>query len=93
MYKEGNWGELGEWGFGQYDPTNPKANKGGGEGNKYMTSLVSDRSRVFKGGSWRDRAYWMAPGTRRFLDEKMSRDDLGFRCAMDRLGSSRKPKK
>lgn len=94
MYKEGNWGELGEWGFGQYDRTDPKKNKGDGAGNPRdeMTTLVSDRSRVFKGGSWRDRAYWLSPGTRRYLDEKMGRDDLGFRCAMDRLGSSRQGK-
>jgi formylglycine-generating enzyme required for sulfatase activity len=52
----------------------------------FETSLVSDKSRVYKGGSWRDRAYWMSPGTRRFLDEGQSRDDLGFRCAMIRVG-------
>jgi gliding motility-associated lipoprotein GldJ len=51
------------------------------------TSLISDRSRVFKGGSWRDRAYWMNPGTRRFLDEDLSKAFIGFRCAMDRVGS------
>ena len=51
-----------------------------------MGSLVSDRSRVYKGGGWRDRAYWLSPGTRRFLDERESRDDLGFRCAMTRVG-------
>lgn len=50
-------------------------------------SLISDQSRVYKGGSWRDRAYWMSPGTRRFLKETDSRDDLGFRCAMTRVGS------
>lgn len=91
MYKDGSWGEYGEWGFGQYDPSNPKRNKGdagpGGLYNQKMSSLVTDRSRVFKGGSWKDRAYWMVPGTRRFLDEKMARPDLGFRCAMDRVGS------
>ena len=52
----------------------------------YETSLISDKSRVYKGGSWRDRAYWLSPGTRRFLDEEQSRDDLGFRCAMIRVG-------
>ena len=51
------------------------------------SSLISDKSRVYKGGSWRDRAYWLSPGTRRFLDETESRDDLGFRCAMVRVGS------
>ena len=54
-----------------------------------MTSLVTDHSRVYKGGSWRDRTYWMGAGTRRFLDEEDSRDDLGFRCAMIRVGDSR----
>ena len=52
-----------------------------------LGSLVSDRSRVYKGGSWRDRAYWLSPGTRRFLDEREARDDLGFRCAMTRVGA------
>ena len=51
------------------------------------TSLVSDQTRVYKGGSWNDRAYWMVPGTRRFLDQKQSTKTIGFRCAMDRLGT------
>jgi gliding motility-associated lipoprotein GldJ len=93
MYQEGEWGEYGEWGYGQFDPANPKINKGNSpQLNKAMSSLVSDRSRVFKGGSWKDRAYWMVPGTRRYLDEKMGRADLGFRCAMDRVGGPMKSK-
>jgi len=51
------------------------------------TSLISDNSMVFKGGSWRDRAYWMNPGTRRFMDKSVSSAFIGFRCAMDRVGS------
>jgi len=51
------------------------------------SSLVTDRTRVFKGGSWKDRAYWLNPGTRRFLDQDQSTDAIGFRCAMDRVGS------
>lgn len=50
-------------------------------------TLISDRSRVFKGGSWADRAYWLSPGTRRFLDQEKATRDIGFRCAMIRLGS------
>ncbi len=50
-------------------------------------SLIDNNSRVFKGGSWKDRAYWLNPSTRRFLDQEESRDDLGFRCAMIRVGS------
>lgn len=53
----------------------------------YATSLITDRARVYKGGSWKDRTYWLSPGTRRFLQETDTRDDLGFRCAMIRLGA------
>jgi sulfatase modifying factor 1 len=52
-----------------------------------ISSLVNDKSRVYKGGSWKDRAYWMSPGAKRFLDENQSTDDIGFRCAMVRVGS------
>ena len=51
------------------------------------STLVSNRTRVYKGGSWRDRAYWVIPGTRRFLDERQAKSTLGFRCAMTRVGS------
>ena len=52
-----------------------------------FTTLVSDKSRVIKGGSWNDRAYWLSPGTRRFLEEDQASSTVGFRCAMDRVGS------
>lgn len=52
-----------------------------------FSSLVNNNARVVKGGSWKDRAYWMVPGTRRYMDEKIGTDWIGFRCAMDRLGS------
>jgi gliding motility-associated lipoprotein GldJ len=51
------------------------------------TTMISNRARVYKGGSWRDRAYWTVPGTRRFLDERRSTSTIGFRCAMVRVGS------
>jgi gliding motility-associated lipoprotein GldJ len=50
-------------------------------------TLISDKSRVYKGGSWRDRAYWIAPGARRYLDEDLATSTIGFRCAMTRVGS------
>lgn len=59
---------------------------GQGESNDY-SSLINDHARVYKGASWNDRAYWMVPGTRRFLDERQSTAMIGFRCAMDRVGS------
>lgn len=53
-----------------------------------FTSLITDRARVYKGGSWKDVAYWMSPGTRRFLDYDSSTATIGFRCAMIKAGSN-----
>lgn len=50
------------------------------------TTLIGNTTRVYKGGSWKDRAYWLSPGTRRYLEEDQATDDIGFRCAMDRVG-------
>ncbi len=54
------------------------------------TTLINDEVRVYKGGSWRDRAYWLDPAQRRFLPQGMATDDIGFRCAMSRVGSKSK---
>jgi formylglycine-generating enzyme required for sulfatase activity len=62
-----------------------EAGASGGQAD-YVT-LINDNARVYKGGSWKDRAYWLNPSTRRFLDQDASRDDIGFRCAMIRVGS------
>jgi len=51
-------------------------------------SLVSNKSRVYKGGSWKDVAYWLSPGTRRYLEEDSATATIGFRCAMIRAGSN-----
>ncbi len=51
------------------------------------TTLVNDQSRVYKGGSWRDRAFWLSPGSRRFLNQRQSTSNIGFRCAMTRVGT------
>jgi len=51
-------------------------------------SRISDHSRVYKGGSWKDRTYWLSPGARRYMDERKSTNDIGFRCAMTHLGDS-----
>lgn len=52
------------------------------------TTLVNDRSRVYKGGSWDDQALWLNPATRRHLQQDQSTADIGFRCAMTMLGAS-----
>lgn len=56
------------------------------------TTLINDEVRVFKGGSWRDRAYWLDPAQRRYLPQYMATDYIGFRCAMSRVGSKSKTK-
>lgn len=50
------------------------------------TTLINDEVRVYKGGSWRDRAYWLDPAQRRYFPQDMATDYIGFRCAMSRLG-------
>lgn len=58
------------------------------------TSLINDEVRVIKGGSWKDRSYWLDPAQRRYFPQDMATDYIGFRCAVSRLGSkSLSPKK
>ena len=56
---------------------------------KGYQSLIDDHVRVYKGGSWRDVAYWLSPGTRRFMAEDSSTATIGFRCAMINAGSNK----
>ena len=89
-YKDGDY----ESGISFFDED---ADKGPGSDRMYWTgknakdmtatSMISDETRVYKGGSWKDRVYWLSPGTRRFLNQHLSQDDLGFRCAMTRVGA------
>ncbi len=51
------------------------------------TTLINNEVRVYKGGSWRDRDYWLDPAQRRYFPEDMATDYIGFRCAMSRVGS------
>ena len=51
-----------------------------------VTSLITDKARVVKGGSWKDGPYYLSPGTRRYLDENTASNWVGFRCAMSRVG-------
>ncbi|WP_176218926.1 gliding motility lipoprotein GldJ [Zunongwangia atlantica] len=55
--------------------------------DKERTTLISDDVRVYKGGSWRDRAYWLDPAQRRFFPQDMATDYIGFRNAMSKVGS------
>lgn len=51
------------------------------------STLINDEVRVYKGGSWRDRNYWLDPAQRRYFPQDMATDYIGFRNAMSRVGS------
>ncbi|MDB9732586.1 gliding motility lipoprotein GldJ [Polaribacter sp.] len=53
---------------------------------KKRSTLISDHTRVYKGGSWADREYWLDPAQRRYLPEFMATNFIGFRCVTDKLG-------
>ncbi|WP_298520601.1 gliding motility lipoprotein GldJ [uncultured Kordia sp.] len=65
----------------QYDKSNTR------------TTLIDDNVRVYKGGSWKDRAYWIDPAQRRAFPEYMATSYIGFRCAMSRVGSKAQGRK
>ncbi|MDR2684056.1 MAG: SUMF1/EgtB/PvdO family nonheme iron enzyme [Prevotellaceae bacterium] len=55
-----------------------------------QATMISDRARVYKGGSWKDRAIWLNPATRRWLDQDARSSEIGFRCAMSAVGGKRR---
>lgn len=81
--------------FEEYGLQGQEVKPGGDDRTAWPTTLISDKSRVYKGGSWKDRAVWAMGANRRFLDEDQATDYIGFRCAMDRIGSPKgiNPKK
>jgi gliding motility-associated lipoprotein GldJ len=94
-------GNVNEWVFDVYRPMsyqdmddlNPVRRDGFLDGIDYydsddFNSLITDNVRVYKGGSWNDVAYWLSPGTRRFMEEDSATATIGFRCAMIRAGSN-----
>lgn len=92
-------GNMNEWvqdvyrplSFMDFDDLNPVRRDGALDDiSNYETSVLSDDLRVYKGGSWRDVAYWLAPGTRRFMHQDSSTNNIGFRCAMISIGEKGK---
>jgi formylglycine-generating enzyme len=57
--------------------------------SKNNNSSINNNSRIYKGGSWNDVAYWLAPGTRRYVDKDSATSTIGFRCAMIRAGANK----
>ena len=71
---------------------------GGGIDREYdksssRTSMINNEVRVYKGGSWKDRDYWLDPAQRRYFPQDMATDYIGFRCAMSRVGSKTQSQK
>jgi sulfatase modifying factor 1 len=95
-------GNVNEWvydvyrplSFQDFDDLNPIRRNGfldqaSNYDKKNNNSLVDDKVRVYKGGSWKDVAYWLTPGTRRYLEQDSSTATIGFRCAMIRAGGNK----
>ncbi len=55
--------------------------------DKIRTTLIGDKTRVYKGGSWKDREFWLDPAQRRYLPQYMATEYIGFRCALDKVGN------
>lgn len=94
-------GNVNEWVYDVYRPTsfqqiddlNPLRRDGyldteDGYDADGFQSLIDDKSRVYKGGSWKDVAYWLSPGTRRYIAQDSCTATIGFRCAMIRAGTN-----
>jgi gliding motility-associated lipoprotein GldJ len=95
-------GNVNEWvydvyrplSFQDFDDLNPLRRNGyldraENYDKKGGNSLIDDEVRVYKGGSWKDVAYWLSPGTRRYLEQDSATATIGFRCAMINAGSNR----
>ena len=55
-----------------------------------QATMISNTARVYKGGGWRDRAIWLNPAKRRWLEQDNRASDIGFRCAMSAVGGTNK---
>ena len=88
-------GNVNEWVYDEYEAIAFEGNaeeeeKDDGfltsDGNNYnkagFNSFQGTKNRIYKGGSWNDVAYWLAPGTRRYLSQDSATAWIGFRCAM-----------
>ena len=95
-------GNVNEWvqdvyrplSFQDVEDLNPFRRNGVGDDakgydKKGYQSLIDDHVRVYKGGSWRDVAYYLSPGTRRFMAEDSATATIGFRCAMINAGTNK----
>ncbi len=93
-YKDGDEDSFRNFDWLQNDEVDDRENNEAGKASATNTmyrkdrTLISDKSRVVKGGSWVDPVYYLTPSVRRFYDEDKATNFIGFRCAMDRVGSA-----
>ncbi|MDN3668951.1 gliding motility lipoprotein GldJ [Echinicola jeungdonensis] len=89
-------GNMNEWvedvyrplSYQDFEDLNPLRRDGTlDDASNYGTTLIDNNYRVYKGGSWRDVAYWLSPGTRRFMHQDSATNHIGFRCAMISVGA------
>lgn len=73
---------------GTRDPAEREPGRSYGYDSENFNSPITDELRVYKGGSWKDVAYWLSPGTRRFQHQDSASSTIGFRCAMIRAGTN-----
>lgn len=57
-----------------------------------QANMITNTSRVYKGGSWNDRSIWLNPSNRRSLEERRCKNDIGFRCVMSAVGGNEQPR-
>ncbi len=94
-------GNVNEWVYDEYVPFSFEGDveedtKDDGfltaDANNYnkagFSTFGGGHNRIYKGGSWNDIAYWLAPGTRRYIAQDSSTATIGFRCAMTYGASS-----
>lgn len=93
-YKDGDAGSLSSFSFidEEGQPQGGKQNEEETNSTNIMykndRSLISDETRVIKGGSWKDPAFYLNPSVRRYLKQNVATDYIGFRCAMTRVGGA-----
>jgi formylglycine-generating enzyme required for sulfatase activity len=79
-YRDGDEGSLFKTDYPLFD--NLKDMK---DPSDILVPRIDNRTRVYKGGAWNDRIYWLNPTTRRYMQQDQSSSTVGFRCAMSIL--------
>lgn len=75
-------GNVNEWVADQYQqvPSSSGVEATPAASSLYgQTTLVNEKSRVYKGGSWDDLPHWLVPATRRHFQQDQASSTIGFR--------------